>query len=584
MEIKRTFDILPYALAKHPISDCLASKNNGKWEKISTQEYAEKVNQMSNALIEIGVQPGDKISSINNNRPEWNILNVAVAQIGAILCPMYPTISADDYVYIFNHAEIKFVFLSDEEILKKVLKAKESVPTIQAVYTFDKIQGADHWTTVLNQGNNQHTDEINKRKSEISENDLATIIYTSGTTGQPKGVMLSHKNLVSNAKAGIPLLPCTVGDKALSFLPVCHVFERTLLNIYLLGGISVYYAESIETIGENIKEIKPQIFTAVPRLIEKVYDKIIAGGSQKSGIIKKLFFWAVKKANQFEIGQSTGISDAIANKLVFSKIRAGLGGNIKCIVSGSAALQPRLQRFFWGVGLPILEGYGLTETSPIVGVNSLLPGGTKFGTVGKIVDQVEIKLAEDGEILVKGPNVMLGYYKAPDLTSEVMTDVWFHTGDIGTYEEGYLKITDRKKQMFKTSGGKYVAPGPIENTMKASPFIEQIMVIGEGKKHAAALIVPAFEYLKSWCKENEISCSTKEEMCSNPEVIKAINADVQNFNSQFGKVEQIKKIELINCDWSIEGGELTPTLKPKRKPILAKYDHLVKKIYGDDNY
>lgn len=584
MDIKRTFDILPYALANHPLDDCLASKENGKWKTISTQEYSDKVTQMSNALIEIGIQPGDKISSINNNRPEWNILNVAVAQIGAILCPMYPTISAEDYVYIFNHAEIKFVFLSDEEILAKVLKAKTSVPTIQAVYTFDQIEGANHWTTVLEQGKNQHTEEIEKRRNNISEKDLATIIYTSGTTGKPKGVMLSHENLVSNAKAGIPLLPCTVGDKALSFLPVCHVFERTLLNIYLQAGISVYYAESIETIGDNIKEIKPHIFTAVPRLIEKVYDKIIAGGSQKSGIIKKLFFWAVKKANKFEIGASTGIGGAIANKLVFSKIRDGLGGNIKCIVSGSAALQPRLARFFWGVGLPILEGYGLTETSPIVGVNSLLPGGTKFGTVGKLVDKVEIKLAEDGEIMVKGPNVMLGYYKSPDLTSEVMSGEWFHTGDIGTYKKGYLKITDRKKQMFKTSGGKYVAPGPIENTMKASPFIEQIMVIGEGKKHASALIVPSFEYLKTWSKEQGLSCSTNQEMCSNPEIIKAINQDVQNFNEKFGKVEQIKKIELIDCDWSIEGGELTPTLKPKRKPILAKYDHLVKKIYGEDNY
>lgn len=584
MEIKRTFDILPYALKKFPLDDCLASKQNGKWVKVSTQEYADKVEQMSNALIELGVQPGDKIASINNNRPEWNILNVAVASVGAILCPMYPTISSDDYIFIFNHAEIKFVFLSDEEILAKVKKAKESVPTIKGIYTFDKIESAEHWTTVLELGKGQHTEEIEKRKSSISERDLVTIIYTSGTTGQPKGVMLCHENLVSNAKAGIPLLPCDYKDKALSFLPVCHVFERTLLNIYLMAGISVYYAESIETIGDNIKDIKPQIFTAVPRLIEKVYDKIIAGGSQKSGIIKKLFFWAVGKANQFEIDKSQGLFGAIADKLVYSKIRAGLGGNIKCIVSGSAALQPRLARFFWGVKLPILEGYGLTETSPIIAVNTLLDGGTKFGTVGKVIDKVTVKIAQDGEILTKGPNVMLGYYKAEDITAEVMTGEWFHTGDIGTYENGYVKITDRKKQMFKTSGGKYVAPGPIENCMKASPFIEQIMVIGEGKKHAAALIVPSFAYLKTYCAEHNISCSTNSEMCNNEQIIKAINADVQEFNEQFGKVEQIKKIELIDQDWTIEGGELTPTLKPKRKPILAKYDHLITKIYGEDNY
>lgn len=583
MEIKRTFDTLSYALATYPLDNCLVSKENGKWKSISTQEYLNLANQLSNALIELGIQPGDRIASINNNRPEWNILNVAVAQIGAVLCPMYPTISADDYVFIFNHAEISYVFVSDEEILAKVLKAKESVPSVKDIYTFNKIKGAKHWTEVLNLGKGQHNDELEKRKNVISENDLVTIIYTSGTTGQPKGVMLSHKNLVSNVETGIPLLPCSPGDKALSFLPVCHVFERTILNIYLRAGISVYYAESIETLGENLKEIKPEIFTAVPRLVEKLYDKIIAGGNQKSGVVKKLFFWAVNKANNFEIGQSTSIGGFIANKVIYSKIQAGLGGNIKCIVSGSAALQPRLTRFFWGVGLPILEGYGLTETSPIVSVNTLLSKGTKFSTVGKVIDQVNVKLAEDGEILVKGPNVMLGYYKDEKLTSEVMTENWFHTGDIGVFDGEYLKITDRKKEIFKTSGGKYIAPGPIENTMKASNFIEQIMVIGEGKKHAAALVVPAFAFIKEWCKEQGITCSTNDEICANKKVLNAINNDINQFNQSFGKVEQIKKIELINCDWTILGGELTPTMKPKRKPILQKYDHLVRKIYDDDN-
>lgn len=579
MEIKRTFDILPYALKNHPFEDCLAAKVNGEWKKYSTQEYSDKVNQMSNALIELGVQPGDKISSINNNRPEWNILNYAVAQVGAILCPMYPTISADDYVYIFNHSEVKYVFVSDDEILAKVLKAKEDANGVKDVYTFDKIDGAKHWTEVLELGKGQHNEEIITRSNNIKETDLVTIIYTSGTTGKPKGVMLSHQNLISNAKAGKPLLPCEVGDKALSFLPVCHVFERTLLNLYLLAGIKVYYAESLETIGNNIKEVKPHIFTAVPRLIEKVYDKIIAGGSQKSGIIKKLFFWAVGKAQKYEIG---GSANFIADKLVYSKIRAGLGGNVKVIVSGSAALQTRLQKFFWGVGLPILEGYGLTETSPIIAVNTLLKGGTGFGTVGKVIDKVEVKIAEDGEILAKGPNIMLGYYKAPELTDEVMSGEWFHTGDIGKFENGLLKITDRKKQMFKTSGGKYIAPGPIENTMKASQFIEQIMVIGEGKKHASALIVPAFDYIRSWAKAEGHSCKTNDEICLSQEVINAINADVKTHNESFGKTEQIKRFELINCEWSVNGGELTPTMKPKRKPILEKYGHLVKKIYGEE--
>jgi long-chain acyl-CoA synthetase len=583
MEIKRTFDILPYALSKYPLNNCLVSKVDGKWKNISTQEYSDQVNQLSNALIELGVQPGDRIATINNNRPEWNILNVAVAQVGAIICPMYPTISADDYVYIFNHAEISYVFVSDEEILGKVLKAKESVPTVKDIYTFDKIDNAKHWSEVFKLNKGQHNDEIAKRKEAITENNLVTIIYTSGTTGKPKGVMLSHQNLVSNAKAAQALLPCLPGDKALSFLPVCHVFERTLLNIYVQAGISIYYAESIETLGDNLKEIKPEIFTAVPRLIEKLYDKIIAGGNLKSGVIKKLFFWAVNKANNYEIGQSSGIGDLIANKLIYSKVQAGLGGNIKCIISGSAALQPRLTKFFWGVGLPILEGYGLTETSPTVAVNSLLHGGTKFSTVGKVLEGVSVKIEEDGEILVKGSNVMLGYYKDETLTSEVMSDEWFHTGDIGVFDGEYLKITDRKKEIFKTSGGKYIAPGPVENTMKASPFIEQIMVIGEGEKHAAALIVPAFIYIKEWCKEQGIPCSTNDEICSNEKVRKAINADIDKFNQKFGKVEQIKKIELINSDWTILGGELTPTMKPKRKPILKKYDYLLKKIYGDDH-
>lgn len=579
--IKRTFDILPYALKNHPLENCLASKENGQWKTISTQEYADNVTKMSHALIELGIQPGDKIASINNNRPEWNILNYAVAQVGAILCPMYPTISSADYVYIFNHAEIKYVFLSDEEILEKVNNAIKEVPSVKGVYTFNKIKEAQHWTEVLNLGNGQHAEELEKRKSAIQETDLATIIYTSGTTGKPKGVMLSHQNLVSNAKAGIPLLPCVKGDKALSFLPVCHVFERTLLNIYTLAGISIYYAESLETIGDNIKEVKPHIFTAVPRLIEKVYDKIIAGGSQKPAILQKIFFWAVKKANAYEIGASGGIGTAIANKLVYSKIREGLGGNVKCIVSGSAALQTRLQKFFWGVGLPILEGYGLTETSPIISVNTLLKNGTKFGTVGKVIEGVDVKIAQDGEILVKGPNIMLGYYKAPELTTEVMSGDWFHTGDIGVLENGFLKITDRKKQMFKTSGGKYVAPGPIENTMKASQFIEQIMVIGEGKKHASALIVPAFEFIKNWGKENGEVLNTNEEICNCKSVLDAIHNDILKFNENFGKTEQIKKFELIPNEWTIEGGELTPTMKPKRKPILEKYDHLVKKIYNE---
>jgi long-chain acyl-CoA synthetase len=460
---------------------------------------------------------------------------------------------------------------------------KSNVASLLKVFTFDHVNGAEHWSVVAEMGKAlHHKDKVKEINQSIKETDLATIIYTSGTTGKPKGVMLSHLNLVSNALAGTKLLPVEKGDKALSFLPLCHVFERTLLNIYVLGGIEIYYAESLDTIGENIKEVKPHMFTAVPRLIEKVYDKIIAGGAMKSGIIKKLFFWAVKKANSYYEGKEGGLMDKIADKLVFSKIRAGLGGNVKVIVSGSAALQPRLARFFWGVGLPILEGYGLTETSPVVAVNTTFPKGLKFGSVGKLLEKVKVKIADDGEILVQGPNVMMGYYNQPQLTDEVIKDGWFHTGDIGVFEEGFLKITDRKKEMFKTSGGKYVAPQPIENKMKESHFIEQIMVVGEGKKHPSALIVPAFDAIKTWLKETEnIEGLNNQQIIENKKVIAAIDEEVLKYNKFFGQVEQLKRVVLLPQEWTVDNGELTPTLKLKRKIIHQKYESVINKIYGE---
>lgn len=582
MEVKRTFDILESGLKNYPLEVALASKVNGSWKGYSTKEYKEYVDQVSIGLIELGVKPGDRIGTITNNRPEWNFINYGAAQIGAIVCPIYPTISESDYKYIFNDAGIKYVFLSDSDLNDKISAIKSEVPSLEKVYSFEQLSGVEHWSSVLEMSKkNNHSEELKRRKEAIKEDELVTIIYTSGTTGNPKGVMLSHQNLVSNAVEGTKLLPVNYGDKALSFLPLCHVFERTLLNIYTFAGISIYYAESIETIGDNIKEVKPHMFTAVPRLIEKVYDKIIAGGAQKSGIIQKLFFWAVKKAQNYEMGSSSGLGGVIAEKLVYSKIKAGLGGNVKCIVSGSAALQVRLTRFFWGIGLPILEGYGLTETSPIVSVNSLLPGGSKFGTIGKVLKDVSVKIASDGEILVSGPNVMMGYYKNTAKTNEVLVDGWFHTGDIGEFDGPYLKITDRKKEMFKTSGGKYVAPQPIENKMKESYFVEQIMVVGEARKHPSAFIVPNFEYTRAWCKENNIKCGTDAELIELEEVKKAIGADVNGLNQSFGKVEQIKKIELLSKEWSVEGGELTPTLKLKRKVIKEKCADLFVKIYGE---
>ena len=581
MEVFRNFDILDSALERVPLKVALAAKENGKWTTYSTEQYKDIVTNLSYGLIKLGIRPGDKVATITNNRPEWNFVNYAVAQVGGIICPVYPTISEADYKYIFNDAGIRFVFLSDTDLLGKIQAIKGEVSSLEQVFTFNQIPGQSHWSEILNTGrSNPEEEELKKRKSSIQHTDLATIIYTSGTTGKPKGVMLSHQNLVSNAISSQPLLPVSYGDRALSFLPLCHVFERTLLNIYTYAGISIYYAESLDTIGDNIREVKPHIFTAVPRLIEKVYDKIIAGGGQKSGLIKRLFFWAVKKAQSFEVGQSKGIGDLVAEKLVYSKIKASLGGEVRAIVSGSAALQIRLAKFFWGIGIPVLEGYGLTETSPIVSVNTLLPKGTKFGTIGKLLEGVQVRIAQDGEILVKGPNVMMGYYNNDEATNTAISEGWFHTGDIGEFDGPYLKITDRKKEMFKTSGGKYVAPQPIENTMKESQFIEQIMVIGEGMKHPAALIVPAFEYVKAWAKAQGISVSSNSELIKNEALLKAIGKEVVRLNEQFGKVEQIKKFELLEQEWSIEGGELTPTLKLKRKVIKEKYTHLYTKIYG----
>jgi len=582
MEIKRTFDILESGLKKFPLDIALASKVNGEWISYSTKEYKDIVDQVSEGLISLGVKKGDKVATVTNNRPEWNFINYGVAQIGAILCPVYPTISKSDYKFIFNDAEIKYVFLSDQDLYSKIEAIRSEVPSLKNVYSFDKIDGVSHWKDVLlSENSSEISTQLESLKAGIVEKDLVTLIYTSGTTGNPKGVMLSHENLVSNAVAGVAYLPVEYGDKALSFLPLCHVFERSILNIYTLGGISIYYAESIETIGDNIKEIKPHIFTAVPRLIEKVYDKVIAGGNQKSGLVKQLFLWAVGKAQAFEIGQSVGLGTALAEKLVFAKIKLGLGGNVKCIVSGSAALQTRLTRFFWGIGIPILEGYGLTETSPIVSVNTLEPNGTKFGTIGRVIDDVTVKIAEDGEILVKGPNVMMGYYNNPEKTAEVMTGDWFHTGDIGVFDGEYLKITDRKKEIFKTSGGKYVAPQPLENKMKESLFIEQIMVIGEGRKHPAALVVPNFVHVKSWCRHKGYSFGTNEEIICMDEVKKKIASDIETLNATFGKVEQIKKFELIGKEWCVQDGELTPTMKLKRNVIKENCADLFVKIYGE---
>jgi long-chain acyl-CoA synthetase len=581
-EIKRIFDIPTYQMTKFPQEICFAGKENGAWKTYSTKEYIEISNQLSHGLRKLGVQPGDKVAIITNNRPEWNFVDMATLKCGAIDVPMYPTISAADYKFIFNDAGVKFVFVSDAELLKKVNDVIEEVPTLQDVYTFNDIEGAKSWKEVLELGKGGDDTELEKIQSGIGEADLATLIYTSGTTGLPKGVMLSHQNLVENAKGSFPRLPVSSSDNGLSFLPLCHVYERMITYLYQIAGVSLYYAESIETIKADIVDTQPHVFTAVPRLLEKVYDGIIKGGTEGGGIKAKIFNWAVGLTDTFEYGKHPSFQRKLADKLVYSKVRAKLGGNVAAIASGGAALQPRLARFYHAIGMPVYEGYGLTETSPVISVNAL-DAGVRFGSVGKKLDNVEVKIAQDGEICTKGPCLMMGYYKREDLTKEVIdSEGWFHTGDIGEIDsEGYLKITDRKKEMFKTSGGKYVAPQVVENKFKESRFIEQIMVIGEGQKHPAAFIVPAFDFVKGWANEKGFDIGkSNEDIAKNKKVIERIQKEVDHYNQGFGHWEQVKKFELLAEEWTVETGELTPKLSFKRKIIKANNAVAIKAIYG----
>ena len=585
-EPKRLFDFPYYQLANYPREDALVTKYNGKWEKTSTQSFIDQGYALSKGLLKLGVKPGDKIAIISaNNRTEWNICDLGILQIGAIDVPVYPTISEADYKFIFNDAEVTFCFVSNEELFTKVNHIIDEVPTLKKIYSFDQVDGCDHWSEVLKLGQDGDNSEVEKIKGTIMEDDLATLIYTSGTTGTPKGVMLSHKNIASNAKASRPRLPVNQDARGLSFLPLCHIYERMLIYLYNYTGVALYYAESLETIGDNMREVKPHVFTAVPRLLEKVFDKIMAKGADLSGIKKALFFWAVNLGYEYDIHGKSGwykFQLNIARKLIFSKWMEALGGEVKAVASGSAALNPRLARVFLAAGINIQEGYGLTETSPVVAVNCPMDDGTRIGTVGRPLKDVEVKIAADGEILVKGPNVMMGYYKRPDLTAQVIDeDGWFHTGDIGEMVEGeYLKITDRKKEIFKTSGGKYVAPQIMENAFKESHFIENIMVIGEGEKHPAAFIQPDFTFLKSWCKRKNIPFNSEKEIIKDQRVIDRIQKEVDIHNKDFGHWEQVKRFALTPDVWSIDGGQLTPTLKLKRRNILSSYPDLYKDIYG----
>ncbi len=589
ISITRLFDFPYYQLEKNNLSACLVTKYNGKWIETSTQEYIDKANAISRALLRIGVEKNDKIAIISSsNRTEWNIMDIGALQTGAQTVPIYPTISEEDYQYILNHSEATYCFVSDEEVLRKVNLIKDNVPQLKEVYSFNEIAGCKNWAELLALGedtSNQYL--VEERKENVKPEELATIIYTSGTTGKPKGVMLSHNNIVSNVLDSSPRIPFDEGTSvALSFLPICHIFERVILYIYQYYSVSIYFAESIDKLSENINEVKPTVFSVVPRLLEKVYDKIIEKGSALTGIKRKLFFWSVDLGLRYEPYGANGIwyelQLKIARKLVFSKWKEGLGGNLNVLVSGSAALQQRLTRVFAAAGMPVMEGYGLTETSPVISVNDMRNHGFKVGTVGKVIHNVEVKIASDGEILCKGPNVMMGYYKDEKLTNETIYDGYFHTGDIGEVDsEGFLKITDRKKEMFKTSGGKYIAPQIIENAMKQSLFIEQIMVIGDGEKMPAALIQPNFTYIKNWAaKEGFDIGDLNEEIICNSRVIEKIQEDINLYNEKFGNWEKIKRFELTPSVWSVEGGELTPTLKLKRKIVKEKYIKLYDKIYN----
>lgn len=593
-ENARLFDCLPYQLQRFPKADMFGAKENGEWRTYSTAEVQETVNRLSAGLLQLGVSGNDmtvenqdKIALISRNRPEWMMLDLACQQIGAALCPIYPTTNINELEFIFNDAAVKYVFVSGQDILDKVSYIRDRVKSLLNVYSFDDLPGADSWKQLLDSATPESLEKVEQVKAGILPEHCATIIYTSGTTGTPKGVMLSHRNIVTNvinSKNTFPFEDNPKG-KALSFLPLNHIFERMVSYIYITSGNSIYYAESLDTIADNLKEVCPTLFCTVPRLLEKVFEKIMAKAAELTGVKKKLFFWALELADKYDNNKSGGLfynmQLAMANKIVFSKWREALGNNIETIVTGGAACQVRLIRIFTAAQIPIYEGYGPTENSPVISVNCKGKDGTRFGTVGKVIQGQEVRLEPDGEICVKGPSVMMGYYKRPDLTAETIIDGWLHTGDIGIFEDDtFLKITDRKKELFKTSGGKYVAPQPIENKMKESPFVEQMMVVGAEQKFVGALIVPSAPNLKEWMQHKGIPFTTMEDAVNNPKVLDLYKELVESFNKFFNHVEQVKKFELVPNEWTIETGELTPTLKLKRKVIMEKYKTAVDRIYN----
>ena len=585
--ITRLFDFPYYQLEKYNLEKSLVTKYDGKWIATSSQEYVDKANAISRGLLRLGVQPNDKIALISmSNRTEWNIMDIGILQLGAQNVPIYPTISEDDYAYVLNHSESTYCFVSCREVYDKVKAVEDQLPALKEVYSFDDLSDCKNWEEILELGeDNSNQREVEKLKDAVKTEDLATLIYTSGTTGKPKGVMLSHSNLVSNALESAKRLAIDYGKvKCLSFLPICHVYERMMIYLYQYAGVTIYFAESLDKISENLKETAPHVMTAVPRLLEKVYDKILAKGKSLTGIKRTLFFWAVDLGLEYEpYGQNGWWYETklkLARKLIFSKWKEGLGGNLSLISSGSAALQPRLARIFNAAEFGVMEGYGLTETSPVISVNDMRDGGFRIGTVGKPLDRTEVKIAEDGEICIKGPQVMIGYYNDAEQTEKVMQDGYFLTGDIGEIDaDGFLKITDRKKEMFKTSGGKYVAPQLLENRFKQSQFIEQIMVVGEGEKMPAALIQPDFEHLHDWAVKQGITIPENSDIVINEKVLAKYQEEVDKANEKFAKWEKIKVFRLTPDVWSINDGHLTPTMKLRRKIVKEKYIDLYNDMY-----
>ncbi len=594
MNIERNFDILDQNVKEYNHKKALSIKRNGKWESFSTNQYKEFVDIFSYGLLSMGFKKGDKILTISNNRPEWNFIDMAMGQIGVIHVPVYPNIGTEEHLFVLEHSEAKMAIVSSKDFYNKIKGLVKKVPKIESLYTFDKIKRVPHWEEIIELGK-QNKDKWEKKlpeiKKNISKDDLLSIIYTSGTTGRPKGVMLTHNNFISNVKATQKLLPVSPGDRWLSFLPLCHVLERMVNYLVQSLGLDVYYVESIDTIGENISEIHPNGFATVPRVLEKLYDKIMLKGKELKGPTRAIFDWAVKVGLKYEDDPKKRSSLYnfklnLARKLVFSKWNEALGGELKVIISGGAALQPRLARIFSAIGITVAQGYGLTETSPVISVNYNSYPRMQAGSVGPVIEDVEVKIAKDGEILMKGPNLMQGYFKDPEKTAQVIDkDGYFHTGDIGKIENGVLWITDRKKEMFKLSTGKYVAPQVVENHFKESPFIEQILVVGEGEKFAAAIISPNFHYLHGWCSRNNIKFRENTDLIHNPKVIARYQEEIDKINKHLGRHEQIKKFELTCREWTTETGELSPTLKLKRNYLKKVYKAKLDYLYGysDDN-